>query len=177
MHPETLNYQKSLEALCELLEALSCLKEVKIIFTKANADMGSKVFNEKIKAFTEINENSVLIDSFGQLRYFSCMKYVNAVIGNSSSGILEAPSFAIPTINIGDRQRGRIFASSVINIKGKKEEILSAIKKVYTKDFNDSLKNIHNPYQKKFTSKNIVEVIKNADLKNLVSNKRFIDLF
>jgi len=176
MHPETLNYQKSLEDLCELLDALACLKEVKIIFTKANADMGSKVFNEKIKEFTEKNENSVLINSFGQLRYFSCMKYVDAVIGNSSSGILEAPSFAIPTINIGERQGGRICACSVLNIKGKKNEIISAINKIYTRDFKDSLKNIHNPYQKEFTSKNIVEILKNADLKSLVSNKRFLDL-
>ena len=176
MHPETLNYQKSLGDLCELLDALSCLNEVKIIFTKANADMGSKVFNEKIKAFTNANKNAILIDSFGQLKYFSCLKYVDAVIGNSSSGIIEAPSFAIPTINIGDRQGGRICARSVINIKGKRGAILSAINKIYTKKFKDSLKNIYNPYQKKFTSKNIIDVLKKTDLNNLVSNKKFIDL-
>jgi UDP-N-acetylglucosamine 2-epimerase len=139
--------------------------------------MGSKAFNEKIKIFTEINKNSILIDSFGHLRYLSCMKYVDAVIGNSSSGILEAPSFAIPTINIGDRQGGRVFARSVININGKKKDILSAIKKVYTKNFKDSLKNIHNPYQKVDTSKNIVQALKNSDLKSLVRIKRFVDLY
>ena len=111
----------------------------------------------------------------GQLRYLSALQYIDAVVGNSSSGLLEAPSFKIVTINIGDRQKGRIKALSVIDCEPKKEEISKAFEEIYSKEFQEKLKNVGNPYGENCPSKQIIEVLKNVNLANILK-KSFYDL-
>jgi GDP/UDP-N,N'-diacetylbacillosamine 2-epimerase (hydrolysing) len=122
------------------------------------------------------SHKSVAFTSLGQLRYLSALQYVDAVIGNSSSGLLEAPSFKIATINIGNRQKGRIKAKSVIDCKPTKKDILKAIDKIYKKKFDIKLQNSKNLYeQKKYPSKKIVEILKEIDLDNILT-KKFYDI-
>ena len=104
-----------------MLDALDELKDTNLIFTKSNSDLNGKIINQMIDDYTNRNsKKSIGFISLGQLKYLSSLQYVDAVVGNSSSGIIEAPSFKIGTINIGDRQRGRLQASSVINCEPKK---------------------------------------------------------
>jgi len=110
----------------------------------------------------------------GQLLYLSTMRYVDAVVGNSSSGIIEAPSFKIGTINIGDRQKGRIKAESIIDCKPTYRDIKNAIKKLYSKEFQENLKNIKNPYGDGSSSKRILKILKTFSIKEI--KKGFFDL-
>ena len=109
------------------------------------------------------------------MRYLSALKYIDAVVGNSSSGLIEAPSFKIGTINIGDRQKGRIKADCVIDCKPDKEQIKSAISQLYSAEFQMALDNVINPYGEGGASKSIASVLRNCTLTNLLK-KRFIDL-
>lgn len=111
--------------------------------------------------------------SLGQIKYLSALKYVDAVIGNSSSGLIEAPSFKIGTINIGDRQKGRIKADSVINSKPKKESIKKALKQIYSKKFQLSLKTSINPYVEGSSSKDIIKVLKKNQLHDILKKEFF----
>jgi UDP-hydrolysing UDP-N-acetyl-D-glucosamine 2-epimerase len=159
-HPETFsNY--SIENVKEILKAFEELENTMLIFTKSNADAEGIKINEMIKDFVESHqENAILINSMGQLLYLSTMQYVDAVIGNSSSGIIEAPSLKIATINIGDRQKGRIRAKSVMDCEPKKDEILKSIETVLSEEFKRSLINIENPYGNGNSAKKILEKIK-----------------
>ena len=112
--------------------------------------------------------------SLGQKNYYSCLQYVDAVVGNSSSGILEAPSFNIATINIGDRQKGRVQSESIINCKPNENDILDAIEKIYTSNFQIILKNSKNPYEKNNTSKDIIAQIKKL-IDSVEIKKHFFD--
>jgi len=118
---------------------------------------------------------SKVYTSLGQLRYLSSLQFIDMVLGNSSSGIIEAPSFKIATVNIGNRQKGRIVANSVINTQAIKQEIQTAINTIYTQEFQENLKNMQNPYDKESTSKNIIEILKGTDLSDLLK-KTFYDL-
>ena len=115
-HPVTLEENNSKEQVKELLDSLDTFNDMKFIFTKANADSGGRVINEMIDNYVNSHENAVAFNSLGLTRYLSALKYCTMVIGNSSSGLLEVPSFGIPTINIGDRQKGRLQADSIINL-------------------------------------------------------------
>ena len=130
---------------------------------------------ECIKKFVLNNKNSRVFSSLGQLKYLSCVKFVDGVIGNSSSGLLEVPSFKKGTINIGDRQKGRAQASSIINCKAEKESIGLAIKKLYSKKFNKKLILTKNPYGNGGASKKIVKIIRSFNLANILK-KQFYDL-
>lgn len=175
-HPVTLEKQTAKEQFGELLNAIDELKDTNIIFTKANSDTDGRVINQMIDKYVLKNKDkSVAFTSLGQLRYLSALQYVDMVVGNSSSGLAEAPSFKIATINIGDRQKGRIKAKSVIDSIPDKVHILRAMKKVYSKDFQSELKYVKNPYGNGKTSKKIIEVVKNVDLKNILK-KSFYDL-
>jgi GDP/UDP-N,N'-diacetylbacillosamine 2-epimerase (hydrolysing) len=118
---------------------------------------------------------SISFTSLGQSRYMSALKYVDAVVGNSSSGLLEAPSFKIGTVNIGDRQKGRIKAKSVIDCLANKTEIKKAIDKIYSKKFQELLKKVKNPYAKGKTSKKIVNILKKIPFP-LSVKKKFHDI-
>ena len=175
-HPVTLENATAKEQFQELLDAIDELESTNIIFTKANSDIDGRVINQMIDEYVAKNAyKSIAFISLGQLRYLSALQYIDAVVGNSSSGLLEAPSFKIATINIGDRQKGRVKASSVTDCKPDKIEILKVIDKIYSKEFQEKLKNVQNPYGENCPSKQIVEVLKNVNLGNILK-KSFYDL-
>ena len=178
-HPVTLDKNTSKIHFQELLSAIDKLKDTNIIFTKANSDTDGKVINKMIDNYTTKNsKKSFAIASLGQLKYLSALQYMDFIIGNSSSGLLEAPSFKLGTINIGDRQDGRIKAKSVIDCLPNQKSISRAIKIVYSKKFKNSLKKIQNHYSNNnsvYASKKIVEVLKSIQLDNILK-KKFFDI-
>lgn len=174
-HPETLEKKKNKKNLINFLNALSEMKNFTLIFTMPNADIGYKYIVQELKKFTKKNKNSILIKSLGHEQYFSLCCYMNMMIGNSSSGIIEIPSFKKPTINIGNRQNGRLKPISVIDCSHNKRDILSKIDLANSKYFNKKIKKIKNPYYKSDTSNKIKNILKKIDLKNLLF-KKFIDL-
>lgn len=175
-HPVTLEKDTSFKHITEIFKALDKFKDIKIIFTKGNADTGGRIINEFIENFVIQNPGrSVVFTSLGQLRYLSTLQFVDAIVGNSSSGIIEMPSFKKATINIGDRQRGRIKASSVIDCEAKKENIIDAINKVYDDEFQKALKKVVNPYWKGGATKRIVNTLKTIDISNILK-KQFYNI-
>lgn len=175
-HPVTLEDATAREQFQELLDAVDELLDTKIIFTKANSDTDGRVINQMIDEYVSKNSHkSVGFTSLGQLRYLSALQYVDAMVGNSSSGLAEAPSFQIGTINIGDRQKGRIKADSVIDCKPDKKDIEQAFKRLYSNEFQESLKLVKNPYGDGIASKEIVKVLKSVDLDNILK-KSFFDM-
>lgn len=175
-HPVTLENSTSKQQFQELLNTIDRLEDTNIIFTKANSDTDGRVINSMIDEYVSKNsKKSVCFTSLGQLRYLSALQYVDAMVGNSSSGLAEAPSFKIGTINIGDRQKGRIKASSVIDCEANETSIQEAFSKLYSKEFQETLKTTVNPYGDGCASKKIIEVIKNVDLENILK-KSFYDL-
>jgi GDP/UDP-N,N'-diacetylbacillosamine 2-epimerase (hydrolysing) len=174
-HPETLDAGKAGEQIGELLAALDKLADTHLIFTMPNADTGHRIIVQKIQSFVQSRENkSILIPSMGQVNYLSTMKLVDAVVGNSSSGILEAPSLGIGTVNIGKRQDGRIRAASVIDCDTSEEAITQAFEKLYSPDFLELLKNVENPYGTGGAAEKILSVLQATDFSNLII-KRFYD--
>ena len=140
-----------------------------------NADPGNKEIFRMIYDYSEKNENVYAFKSLGQLKYYSCLAYIDAVVGNSSSGILEVPSFKKPTINIGDRQKGRLFATSVINCSNKSLDIKESIKRVFSDKFQKDLKKTLNPYGEGGASEKITKIIANINFNNL-KRKPFFDI-
>lgn len=174
-HPVTLESDSEIQFQI-LLDVLDELEETNIVFTKANADPGGKVINTMIDDYVSRNtRKSVAFASMGHLKYFSTMKYVDAVVGNSSSGIIEAPSFKIGTINIGDRQKGRIKADSVIDCVSSSEGIGKAFEKLYSKDFQTQIKYVSNPYDGENIAKKIVNILK-SKMDKLELKKEFYDI-
>jgi len=167
-HPETLSDSQSEKDFSELLNALETLKDTTLIFTKANADPSGRIINDMINEFVNKKFNAYIFDSMGQLLYLSLMHYVDAVIGNSSSGIIEAPSFKVATINVSNRQKGRIKAKSIIDCEPTKDEILNAIQKAISLEFKKSLENVENPYGDGKSAIKIVNILKRFfPLKNI----------
>ncbi|WP_432662689.1 UDP-N-acetylglucosamine 2-epimerase [Wukongibacter baidiensis] len=177
-HPATLEEDSSEVQFENLLSCLDEFINTKIIFTKANADTHGRVINKMIDDYVKKNSNkSIVFTSLGQLRYLSAIKYVDAVIGNSSSGIIEVPAFKTPTVNIGDRQRGRIRCKSIIDCKPTKDEIKKAITKALSDDFKNTINDIVNPYGDGNVSQQIVEEIKKFLLNDLIDiKKEFYDI-
>lgn len=176
-HPVTLENNSAEEQFVELLKALERHKELKYIFTKANADAGGRVINKMIDDYAADNTNVAAFESLGNLRYLSALKYAAMAIGNSSSGIVEAPSFGIPTINIGDRQKGRIQAESVVNCAPSCEDISAAIDKALSPAFQCKAAHAVNPYGDGYTTEKIVKVIKDKFQHNGFDlKKKFFDV-
>lgn len=176
-HPVTLEHNTSEIQFLNLLDALSKQDKYNVIFTKANADTDGRIINQMIDDYVvERKNNAVAFVSLGMIRYLSALKFCSMVIGNSSSGLLEAPSFNIPTINIGDRQKGRIRAKSVIDCNWKTENILFAMEKAENMKKQNLLLNVDNPYEGVETSKCIINKIKLYLEKNCTIEKRFYDL-
>lgn len=168
-HPVTLEKNSSEKQFKELLEAILELDNTNFIFTKPNSDPDNVVISDMIDEFVSKNKDkAVAFVSMGQLRYLSAMQFVDAVVGNSSSGIIEAPSFNIGTINIGDRQKGRIQADSVINCEPVKESINKAFEKLYSAEFQNILKSVKNPYEQENSSAKIKSILKSFDLNNIL---------
>lgn len=176
-HPVTLEKGMVREQFQILLDIVDLHKDWKVIFTKANADMSGVEINTMIDIFVQKHqESSVCFASMGQLNYLSALKYCCMVLGNSSSGIIEAPTFGIPTIDIGDRQKGRVSALSVIHCKNDVKEIEKAIEIVFSPEFKKKIKGIDNPYEGSNTSKKILEIIKEKINGPINLKKKFYDM-
>lgn len=159
-HPVTLEGNKAEEQIKQLLMALSKYYNMNFIFTKSNADANGRIINKMIDEYAEKHNNVVAFESLGMVRYLSAVSYASMVIGNSSSGLVEVPSFKIPTINIGDRQKGRLQAKSVINCNPICNDIALAIEKASSGEFKRSIIDCVNPYGNGNTSDKIIETIK-----------------
>ena len=174
-HPVTLESPTAEIQFKELLGALDDLQDTSIIFTKANSDTDGRIINSMIDDYVTNHDNTISFISMGQLNYLSALQFVDAVVGNSSSGLLEAPSFKIGTIDIGDRQKGRIKADSVINCSPEKEDISKSLDILHSKDFQNIVKNTKNPYGSGGASKKVISTIKDINLKGILK-KPFYDL-
>ncbi|MDF2183726.1 UDP-N-acetylglucosamine 2-epimerase [Grimontia hollisae] len=176
-HPETTQSLDKVEAdFNNILAALDVLDDCLIIFTKANADVGGRLINKMIDQFVvENKDKSIAFTSLGQLRYLSALQYIDAVVGNSSSGIVEAPSFNIASINIGSRQKGRVRAESTIDVEAEKKEIINAIDMIYTDTFKEKIREVINPYGQGNSSRKLVSIIKSFDF-NKLKSKKFYDV-
>jgi GDP/UDP-N,N'-diacetylbacillosamine 2-epimerase (hydrolysing) len=175
-HPVTLDSFSAKEQFNELLQALDKYENTSIIFTKPNADTDGRVIIQMIDEYVSKNSSkAVAFTSLGQLRYLSAIQYMDVVIGNSSSGLIEVPSFKIPTINIGDRQQGRVKAISVIDCDANELDIKKGIQKALSQDFKEQIKFSQNPYGEKNSSAEIIKVLKNTELRGLIK-KQFYNL-
>lgn len=176
-HPVTLETLTAREQFADILSVIDSHKEISVIFTKANADTDGRIINQMIDEYVRENsDRSVGYTSLGQKRYLSALQYVDAVLGNSSSGLVEVPSFHIPTINIGDRQRGRECSKSVIHCGNRVQEIEMALQMALSEEFRESLAIMQNPYEKEGTSDKIVEIIGNVLDNGIEMKKTFYDI-
>ena len=175
-HPVTLsadNVEKDIDAFLSVLDER---KDIRIIFTMPNSDTGGHVIMEKINKFVqEHSDRACAFKSLGYKRYLSVMKYAGAVVGNSSSGIVEAPSFHIPTLDIGDRQKGRIAAGSVYHCAPDAESISAGLSYIFSDEFQSVVKNSQNPYEKPDIVKSIFDVISTYPLEGIIK-KPFYNL-
>lgn len=175
-HPLTRESNSSKDHFRNLLDALDELEDTLLIFTKANADTDGRIINRMIDQYvTHNNHKANSFVSLGQEKYLSLMKCVDGVVGNSSSGIIEAPSFHIGTVNIGDRQKGRIKAESIIDCEPDKKSIRKALTVLYSPEFKETLENVINPYGDGKTAPRIKKIIKNYNLKN-IQKKEFYNI-
>lgn len=171
-HPVTLEKNTAGTQFKELLKALDSLKDVKVIFTGPNADIGSKsiivLIDEYVKNYPSRCASFI---SLGSLKYLSAVKCVNAVVGNSSSGIVEVPSFGKPTVNIGDRQEGRIKPPSIIDCRPCQKNIEYALRKALSKEFQEFCKGVENVYGDGKTAEKIIKILK-KNTKNIKDIKK-----
>ena len=175
-HPVTSSAEGPEKPVKELLGALDHFSEAKIIFTKANADASGRTINQKIDDYAERNPLRVKVfTSMGQLLYRSAIKNVDMVVGNSSSGLIEVPALKKAAVNIGERQRGRLRADSVIDCEEKEQAIVSAIEKGLSPEFTSILENVVSPYGEGNASLKIKEYLKKVSLQNLLM-KQFYDI-
>jgi len=175
-HPVTLEQETSVPQMQGLLQALTLQQDTHLIFTMPNADTDGRVLFKMIEDYVkEQPETRKAFTSLGQLRYLSCLRHVNAVVGNSSSGLAEAPSFRIGTINIGDRQRGRLKAKSVIDCEPNQQSIQKAFERLYSNAFQEQLTSVQNPYGEGGASEKIVKMLKNLRFEDQLK-KKFYDL-
>jgi GDP/UDP-N,N'-diacetylbacillosamine 2-epimerase (hydrolysing) len=174
-HPVTLETASAVTQMQALLSALVKLKDTQFIFTLPNADTDGRALIKMVEQFASQHANAYSFTSLGQLRYLSCMAQVDGVVGNSSSGLAEVPSFKKGTINIGDRQRGRLQAPSVINCEPNQKSISDAINILYSPSFQVGLSQVCNPYGEGGASEKVVNTLKTINIKNIVK-KNFYDL-
>ena len=173
-HPVTLEFSTAREHMGNLLGALRN-RDLTLVFTYANADTGGRVINQMIEAFVKNEAHAYAFPSLGQRVYLGLLRIADAMVGNSSSGIIEAPSFELPVVNIGDRQRGRVKAANVIDCGVEQPEISGALDQALRKGFKDSLKGLINPYGTGQTSSRIVSTLKQIRLGEELLKKRFTD--
>lgn len=170
-HPTTLEPNSSERQMTELLLALDELEDTQLIFTMPNADTDGRILFRQIENFVKQKSNAYAYTSLGQLRYLSCVAQVDAVVGNSSSGLTEVPSFRKGTINIGDRQRGRLRAASVVDCKPNSSSIRQAVEHLYSADFQSQLSTVKNPYGEGGASEKIVDVLEQTSFDELLKKQ------
>lgn len=171
-HPVTLEENTGCEQCKEIFIALDHFQNMNFIFTKSNADNGGSKINKLIDEYVKEKSNIISVASLGMVRYFSLLKNASMVIGNSSSGIIEAPSFKIPTVNIGDRQKGRMQASSIINAEPENQSIINAIKIALSPEFKGKCQNTINPYGDGDASEKIIAILKDSLMHNNINLKK-----
>ena len=177
-HPVTLEVATAAVQMEEILAALDSLEDTHIIFTMPNADMEGRALFDLIQDFVVDRPQCSVYTSLGQLRYLSTVAQVDAVVGNSSSGLTEVPSLGIGTVNIGDRQRGRLKAASVVDCDPDRQSISAALAHIQTEEFRSVLatsSNPYDPYGDGQTSRRVVEVLRTVDLSGVLK-KRFLDI-
>lgn len=176
-HPVTLEGNTAKIQFSSILEVCKNHPEISFVFTKTNADSNGSVINRMIDEYIDNNSNAVAFKSLGMVYYLSTVKYCCAVMGNSSSGIIEAPSFKVPTINIGDRQKGRLQSDTIINCEPYTSDIESALSLALSADFKNKIENSINPYGKGNTSEEVVDILKDRLLNDSIDlKKEFHDL-
>ena len=174
LHPTTLNFNNIGKEVDSLLNVLKKTK-FQIVFTYPNSDLGHQKIIKKIKFFCQKNQQCVFIKNASITLYANLLKRCCAMVGNSSSGIVEAASFKLPVVNIGMRQDGKVKPINVINTYFQEKKILKAIKKASSKKFKDSIKNLKNPYEKKIDLQKISSFILKSCKSSKILHKRFID--
>jgi len=167
-HPVTLENATFEAQMTELLGALEALVDTQLIFTMPNADTGGRIAIEMIERFVADHANARAYVSLGERRYLSCIRHVDAVVGNSSSGLIEVPSFGKATVNIGDRQRGRLKAQSVIDCAPEKAAIGAAMQQAYSPAFQAQLAAVRNPYGEAGASEKVVAVLRDYPLEGIL---------
>ena len=170
-HPSTLEIDKSINELKNLLEVLKSFKKINLIFTGTNDDPNSMIIKKIIDKFIKLHKNAKFVHSLGSKVYISSMNYCDLVIGNSSSGILETPTLKKATVNIGNRQKGRIRSKNIIDTDERKSSILRAIIKGRSKTFRKRIKSIKNPYGIGKTSRFSVKILKKLDFDKILIKK------
>lgn len=176
-HPVTLENNSAAEQFQELLAVFDSFPDLKVIFTKPNADTNGRVIIELMDEYVSGNPGKAkAFTSLGQLKYLSAIKYAGAVVGNSSSGLIEVPSFGRPTVNIGDRQRGRVQAESVLNCLPQKDSIILALEKALSPDFQALCRKVQNPYGNGNTAEKIVQILMQQKNRLLDIKKSFYDI-
>ena len=176
-HPVTLSNKCADEYVQELLRSFDNFENVGIIFTQANSDTSGRIINKIfIDYVNKHKDRMIFVDTLGQLRYLSAVQYMDAVVGNSSSGILEVPSFHVPTVNIGPRQNGRLMAKSVLSCGEKSNEIVKALNTAVSAEFKNSIKNMRSPYGNGGVSERIVKALKTVKLSADIIMKKFYDI-
>jgi UDP-hydrolysing UDP-N-acetyl-D-glucosamine 2-epimerase len=174
-HPVTLDENKAGPHFAELLAALDQFVQTKLIFTKSNADTEGRIINKMINEYVDNNsDRAIAFDSLGQRNYLSALQYIDMVVGNSSSGLIEAPSFKIPTINIGHRQCGRERAQTVIQCNTQKDSIIAALQKGFSTEFRNAIQQAVNPYEGGETSLRIKTTLKEINLGDNVGGSNLI---
>ena len=174
-HPVTLGGDPAKD-IREFLDALDQFKDLKVIFTMPNSDTGRDAIALAVENYVEKHSNSAkAYTSLGLRRYLSTLQFVKAAVGNSSSGIIEVPSFGIPTLNIGDRQKGRLASKSVVNCGTSKDEVIAGLKLCLSEEMQKAAKTYENPYAKPDTANLIYQELKNGELAGL-NLKTFYDL-
>lgn len=175
-HPVTLDSQSPLEQCNALFEALDHFPEYKLLFTLPNSDTNGRIIAARIHDYVSSHpERAAVYTSLGMQRYLSALQFVTAVVGNSSSGIIEVPSFGIPTLDIGSRQKGRIAAESVYHCFSDTESILHGLQTILSPTFQESARSINNPYDIPGTAATVVDVLANTNTEDLVV-KHFFNL-
>ncbi len=174
LHPVTLEFENTRWHAQQWLKAIACAN-IQTIVTYPNADTHGSIIIEEIKKAAAENKNIKIVMNLGKKRYFSMMKYCQAMVGNSSSGIIESASFKLPVINIGNRQRGRIHSFNVIDVGHSYEEIEMGIKTALSSEFKESLKDLKNPYVNGIASKKMVDILETVPLNLQLIEKKFYD--
>lgn len=175
-HPVTLGVRTAKDDIDDFVAVLEKRKDLRIIFTMPNSDTGGQFIVDAINNFVNTNtDRAKAFKSLGVLRYLSVMRQVSAVVGNSSSGLVEVPSFGVPTLNIGDRQKGRIAAESVLNCAPDKESILDGLEIVLSKRFKEIASSVRNPYEKENTAEEIFKVLSTYPFEKL-KQKQFYNI-
>lgn len=176
-HPVTLENLTMEQQMVELMKAMDSLPDYKYIITKSNADAGGRLINQTWEDNATSHPNWFLVSSLGAVRYLSAVKYSKFVLGNSSSGISEVPSMKVPTVNIGDRQKGRVMAESLICCEPERQEIVAAMQKAVSSAFQEMVQHTVSPFGDGHTSGKIIEEIKRTLRSDSIDlKKKFYDL-